>query len=691
MAEIIKPGNSFPLGASVSEKGTNFCVFTKNATKVELLLFDDKDAPLPSQVIALDPKVNKTFYYWHVFIEGIGHGQVYAYRVYGDYKPEEGMYFDGTKVLLDPYAKSVYMGSNYNRKAAMRPGDNCVHAPRGIVIEDHYDWEEDLPLCRPFSETVIYEMHVGGFTKHESSGVSKEKRGTYSGLVEKIPYLKELGVTAVELLPVHQFDIYDAPAGKINYWGYSTIGFFAPHCGYATNTDDPTAVVREFKDMVKALHRAGIEVILDVVYNHSAEGPAEGPTLSFRGFENEAYYMLDREDNYAYRNYTGCGNTVNANHSIVRRLIMDSLRYWVSEMHVDGFRFDLASVLSRAEDGTPLDNPPILWEIESDPVLAGTKMIAEAWDAGGLYQVGSFIGDKWSEWNGMFRDIMRKFIKSDGGMLGAFKDSVEGSRNVYYHKDGWDPNRSINFITCHDGFTMNDLVSYNSKHNLANGENNQDGSNDNQSWNCGVEGPSFNHDVELLRKKQIKNYFVMLLLAQGTPMLLMGDEVRRSQQGNNNAYCQDNHISWFNWKDVERNNDTFTFVKKLIKFNLSHKLFQKQEFWNSKLRAKKSIISWHGVTDVDEPDFLDESRAISFMLTDPEEKEQLYVMVNAFWEPLMFELPEPSIQTERIKYGKVIDTSASHPYDIVEEDQAKIIEEDRIILAPRSIIVLKSM
>lgn len=683
----VKAGKSYPLGATVTKNGTNFSIFSKNATSVQLLFFDDKDATKPSRIITLDPEVNKTFYYWHVFVEGIEHGQIYGFHVHGPYSPSKGMFFDGSKLLLDPYAKSVIIGDKYKRQAAVRPGENSLHAMKSVVVEDTYDWEGDKPLCRPFSKTVIYEMHVGGFTKHETSGVSTEKRGTFAGVIEKIPYLKELGVTAVELLPVQQFDPYDAPKNKTNYWGYSPIGFFAPHCTYGVKSDDPTSVVTEFKDMVKALHKAGIEVILDVVYNHTAEVHAEGPTICFRGLENEAYYMLDRDNDYAYRDYTGCGNTLNANHSIVRRLILDSLRYWVSEMHVDGFRFDLASVLSRGEGGEPLENPPVLWAIESDPVLAGSKMIAEAWDAAGLYQVGSFIGDKWGEWNGMFRDTVRKFVKSEGNLIHSFADCIEASPKIY-NQENRDPNRSINFITAHDGFTMNDLVSYNQKHNLANGEKNRDGSNDNHSWNCGVEGPTHNAEVEKLRKKQIKNFYTTLLISQGTPMILMGDEIRHTQNGNNNAYCQDNPISWLNWQNLEKNSDIFNFVKKLIRFNLSHEVFQKEVFWSSKLREKKSIISWHG-TNFDEPDFGESARVTAFMLTDHDACEQVYVMVNSYWEPLVFELPEPSVDTDHLQLCRVIDTALESPYDIVDLQDAPVINDTHYTVQPRSIAVFE--
>ena len=408
-------------------------------------------------------------------------------------------------------------------------------------------------------------MHVAGFTRHPSSGVAAELRGTYAGMIEKIPYLRDLGITAVELLPIFQFDRQDSPAGLVNYWGYSPVSFFAPHAGYSSRKD-ALGPIDEFRDLVKALHRAGIEVILDVVYNHTAEGDERGPTLSFRGLANEAYYILE-QDRARFANYSGTGNTLNANQAIVRRMILDSLRYWVREMHVDGFRFDLAAILARDETGRPLENPPVLWDIESDPVLAGTKLIAEAWDAAGLYQVGSFVGDSWKEWNGRFRDDVRGFVKGDRGTVRMLASRVLGSPDIFGHEER-EPEQSLNFVTCHDGFTLNDLVSYNGKHNEANGEGNRDGADNNLSWNCGVEGPSEDEAVESLRRRQVKNFIVMLLTSIGTPMLLMGDEMRRTQRGNNNAYCQDNEVSWLDWSLLDRHRDLHRFVKMLIAHRL---------------------------------------------------------------------------------------------------------------------------
>ena len=432
---------------------------------------------------------------------------------------------------------------------------------KSVVVDPHaYDWEGDTPLRRPASRIIIYEMHVAGFTRHPNSGVSEKNRGTFAGLIEKIPYLQQLGITAVELLPVFQFDIQDAPPGRVNYWGYAPVSFFAPHQGYSSSRH-PLAPVNEFRDMVKALHRAGIEIILDVVFNHTAEGDHRGPTLSLRGLENSVYYMLER-DRSRYANYSGTGNTLNANHPVVRRMIVDSLRYWVEEMHVDGFRFDLASILDRDQSGNLMPNPPVLWDIESDPVLAGTKLIAEAWDAAGLYQVGSFIGDSWREWNGRFRDDVRSFFRGDDGSVGVVADRLLGSPQIYGHRKR-EAEESVNFVTCHDGFTLNDLVSYNQKHNEANCENNQDGSNDNRSWNCGVEGPTSDPAIESLRNRQVKNFLTVTLLSLGLPMISMGDEVRRTQQGNNNVYCQENETSWFDWSLFAKHSDVHRFVTML--------------------------------------------------------------------------------------------------------------------------------
>lgn len=679
MTLTIFPGQSFPLGATVYPDGINFCVFSKNCHAVELLLFDAPDDKYPRYTIALDPQRNRTFYYWHVFVKGLQAGQIYAYRVHGPFAPEQGLRFDGSKVLLDPYARAV-VTNVYEREAALRPGDNCAHALRAAAVDPiHYDWEGDTPLNLPYSDTVIYELHLAGFTRNPNSGLPSHLRGTYTGLIEKIPYLKDLGITAVELLPVQHFDDQDIDPPLSNYWGYNPIAFFAPHAGYSSIAD-PLGPVNEFRQMVKALHRAGIEVILDVVFNHSAEGDHRGPTLSFRGFENRAYYILDRNPAY-YMNYSGCGNSMNGNHSIVRRMIMDCLRYWVSEMHVDGFRFDLASVMARDEWGNPLENPPILWEIESDPVLAGTKIIAEAWDAVGLYQVGSFIGHRWAEWNGHYRDDVRRFVKGDEGMVSIIANRLCASPDLYPQPER-EPNRSINFITCHDGFTLNDLVSYNDKHNEANGEDNRDGTKVNYSWNCGTEGPTTDQAVEALRQRQLRNFFSMLLFAQGTPMLLMGDEVRRTQQGNNNAYCQDNELSWFDWDLVAQNRDLLRFVREMIRFTQQHPVFREEVFWSNNL-GKVRII-WHGVR-LYQPDWGHASHTLAFTLQHADTPDHLHIMLNMYWEPLRFEIP--LLSPERA-WRCIVDTAQPAPSEYFAPAKAPLCNAAHYLMQERSIVLL---
>ncbi|HXZ24612.1 MAG TPA: glycogen debranching protein GlgX, partial [Nitrospiria bacterium] len=645
----VQRGLSAPLGATVLDGGVNFSVFSKHADRIELLLFDDEQAVKPARSIPLDPIRHRTYHYWHAFVPELQPGQVYGYRVHGPFAPEQGLRFDGEKMLLDPYGLAVLVPAGYDRQAASRPGDNAATAMKSVVADPgRYDWEGDRPLRCPFARTVIYELHVRGFTRHPSSGVAPERRGTYAGLIEKIPYLKELGITAVELLPVFQFDPQDAPDGRVNYWGYQPVSFFAPHHAYCSRTG-ALAALDEFRDMVKALHRAGIEVFLDVVFNHTAEGGQNGPTLSYRGLANDFYYILE-QDQSRYADYTGCGNTLNANQPIVRRLIQDSLRYWVTQMHVDGFRFDLASILSRDESGRPLPNPPVLWDIESDPLLAGTKLIAEAWDAAGLYQVGSFVGDTWQEWNGRFRDDVRRFLKGDNGAVGAVAARLLGSPDIYGHEQR-EPEQSVNFVTCHDGFTLNDLVSHNRKHNEANGEENRDGSNDNLSWNCGPDdssdGPTDDPAVEALRTRQAKNFFALLLLAAGTPMLLMGDETRRSQQGNNNAYCQDNELNWFDWRLLERHADVHRFVKALTAFRQRRDVLAEAGTLSLNQLLERAKITWHGVA-LDQPDWGEHSHAIAFTLRSLRGRFLLHGMFNAYWEPLTFELPlVPSGLTQR--------------------------------------------
>jgi isoamylase len=684
MIQAIYTGQSSPLGATVIADAVNFSVFSKNATGIELLLFDEVTDSQP-RVITLDPVKNRTYHYWHVAVPGLKPGQLYGYQALGPFDPQRGLRFDHDKVLLDPYARAVAVPPNYSRLAASQPGGNAAQALKSVVsTSGSYDWEGDSPLKRPFSRTVIYELHVGGFTRHPSSGVPPEKRGTFAGLAEKIPYLQDLGITAVELLPIFQFDEQEAPAGLRNYWGYSPVSFFAPHQGYGFSSN-PLDVLDEFRDLVKALHRAGIEVILDVVFNHTAEGNHLGPTLSLRGLDNPAYYILD-QDRAMYANYSGTGNTLNADHAMVRRLIIDSLRYWVQEMHVDGFRFDLASVLSRDESGIPLANPPILWEIDSDPVLAGIKLIAEAWDAAGLYQVGTFVGDFWKEWNGKFRDDVRAFFRSDRGTIRNLACRLVGSGDIFGPVNP-ESDPSINFITCHEGFTLNDLVSYNQKHNDANREGNRDGSAYNLSWNCGSEGFTNDPEIEQLRNRQVKNFLALTLLSIGTPMLLMGDEVRRSQQGNNNVYCQNNEISWLDWTLIERHPDIHRFVKQLIAIRLRPDpyLGYPEDPPLNQIFARLDI-KFHGVR-LNELNWSDDDHSLAVTVRDPEGGLFCHLIFNAYGESLEFELPPPKAGEQQGWY-RWLDTNLGAPYDICPWSEALKVVGPTYLVTPHSVVGL---
>jgi glycogen operon protein len=659
----------------------NFTVYSRGSTGLDLLLFDAPNDARPSRAIALDPKLNRTYHYWHTFVPGLKAGQIYAYRAYGPHKPEQGLRFDPDKCLLDPYGRAVVFPAGYDRLALCGPGNHCAISPKSVVVDPStYDWDGDLPIRRPFSRTVIYEMHAAGFTRSPSSGVAPELRGTYAGLIEKIPYLQDLGITAVELLPVFAFDPQDAPAGLTNYWGYSPLCFFAPHPFYSSD-QDLLGPVDEFRDMVKALHRARIEVILDVVYNHTTEGGDGGPTLSFRGLDNQAYYILEPNKRY-YSNYSGTGNTLNANDPIVRRMIIDSLRYWVSEMHVDGFRFDLASILSRDEDGAPLANPPILLDIESDPTLAGTKLIAEAWDAAGLYQVGSFVGDRWKEWNGKFRDDVRAWVRADRGAIQHFPARLLGSPDIYAHENR-EPEQSINFITCHDGFTLNDLVSYNQKHNEDNGEHNQDGSDNNLSWNHGVEGPTSDPAIEELRAREVKNFFAYTLLSLGAPMLQMGDEIRRTQLGNNNAYAQDNALSWFDWTLVEPQAGLRRFVRKLVRFRVRYGFDVGDDNKTLAQELEESKVTWHGVR-LNQPDWSPDSHALALTITSDDRLRLTHMLFNAYWEALDFELPALPPGTA---WRRLLDTNLTTPDDICDRGLAPAIESPQYRAAARSVVV----
>jgi len=680
----VTPGTVAPLGASPSPDGVNFSVFSRDATAVELLLFEGTDDARPARVIRLDLAAHRTYHYWHVFVPGAQPGQIYGYRVHGPSDPANGWRFDPTKLLLDPYGRGVVVPKTYGREAAEKPGDNAATAMKSVVVDPStYDWEGDMPLRRPSSRTIIYEMHVRGFTRHPNSGVPAETRGTYAGLIEKIPYLLRLGITAVELLPVFQFDAQDCPPGLVNYWGYAPVSFFAPHQAYSSRRD-VLGPVDEFRDMVKALHRAGIEVILDVVFNHTAEGDHRGPTLSFRGLDNRTYYILEA-DRAHYANYSGTGNTLNANQPIVRRMILDSLRYWVECMHIDGFRFDLASILARGPSGHLLPQPPVLWDIESDPVLAGTKLIAEAWDAAGLYQVGSFTGDAWKEWNGRFRDDVRSFFRGDEGYVVPLSCRILGSPDIYGHEER-EAEQSVNFVTCHDGFTLNDLVSYNQKHNEANGENNRDGADDNRSWNCGVEGPTDDSVVERLRNRQVKSFLTVTMLSLGMPMMLMGDEVRRTQRGNNNAYCQDNEISWFDWALVAKHADVNRFVTLLI----ARRLWRDEEAERRRLSLNQLLRQankgWHGVK-LNQPDWRDCSHSLASSAEVRKEKLLFHLILNAYWEPLDFELP-PAKPDGADPWHRWIDTALDSPNDIVPWETAPSVPGFVYRVEARSAVVL---
>jgi glycogen operon protein len=695
-----REGKSYPMGATITATGVNFAVYSKRADYLELLLFEEDDSPQPCAVYTLDPDRNRTANYWHIFLEGCRPGQVYAFRSHGVNDPSSGMIFDGDKVLLDPYGRGIVGWQHYSRKAAGEKGSNVEKSLRSVVVDcDAYDWENDRKPCIPFSSTIIYELHVGGFTRNPNSGIRQEKRGTFAGLIEKIPYLKALGVTTIELMPVQAFDLSDAPHGLTNYWGYSPIGFFAPHMAYSSKKSAMGAI-NEFRDMVKACHANGLEVILDVVFNHTGENDQHGPMLSFKGFDNLTYYTLDERD-YTYKNYSGCGNTLRAEHPVVGGLIIDSLRFWVQDMHVDGFRFDLASVLSRDIYGRPSDRPPVLWAIESDSIVASSKLIVEAWDPAGLYQVGWFVtrASRFAEWNGPFRDDVRKFVKGDTDSVARLGHRLSGSCDIYGYT-ARDPNRSINFLSSHDGFTLNDVVSYNHKHNEANLEGNCDGDNANYSWNCGVEGATCDQQIESLRLKQLKNLLSILFFAQGTPMLCMGDEVRRTTGGNNNPYCQNNEINWFDWSLLSKNRELLEFSCKLIKFSKSfaghrqecvleeqHRTFNNADAFEP-LRLDTfrqwASVRWHGVSK-GKPDIGVDSHSLAMEINDPQSGKHLYAIFNAYWQPLSFELPaSPGGE----HWHKVIDTARGYREDALELAEAPVVITSRITAEARSVVIL---
>ncbi|MEQ8486739.1 MAG: glycogen debranching protein GlgX [Pseudomonadales bacterium] len=573
------PGKPLPLGCFAAPDGINFAVFSRHAESLSLELFAVASPRAPWFSIDLDPACHRTGDIWHVRLSGVPEDTTYAWRSAGPFDPESGHRFDAGELLLDPYTEALAGTKVWSSPPDGDPGAK----PRCLVAKAQaFDWQGDCPPGHDWADTIIYETHVRGLSIDPSSGVAHP--GTYLGLVEKIPHFVELGITALELMPVHEFPEHasmpvdpESGGSRPNYWGYNTAAFFAPKEGYSTRSY-PGCQVNEFKTMVRALHAAGIEVILDVVFNHTAEGDQSGPTLSYRGFDNGIYYLLDPVDRSRYLNYSGCGNTLNCSHPVVRDHVLDCLRFWTSEMHVDGFRFDLASVLGRGERGELLADPPLIERIAEDPVLHRAKLIAEAWDAGGAYQVGSFPGERWSEWNGRYRDDVRRFWRGDPGMIGAFASRLCGSSDIYRHA-GKQPLHSINFVTCHDGFTLNDLVSYRDKHNHANGEGNRDGSDANFSANYGAEGETGDPRIDALRVRQIKNFLATLMLSRGVPLLLGGDEFRRTQRGNNNAYCQDNALSWYDWSLLDAHREVFEFIARLIDFRKRHELLRSVEFY----------------------------------------------------------------------------------------------------------------
>ena len=683
----VAPGAAHPAGTTIYPDGVNFSIFSESATEVVLLLFESADAVEAAQTIRFDPFRHKTFHFWHVFVRGCGPGIFYAFRIDGPYNPAAGHRFNPNKVLISPFARGISR-QLWKRADAIGPHDNIATAMRCALVDRRgYDWEGDQPLKRPIHQSIIYEMHAGGFTRSPSSGVAHP--GTFAGLIEKIPYLQALGVTAVELLPVFEFD--DSvesvgPGGEAirNYWGYSTLGFFSPHSGYCVGRSG-LSQLNEFRDLVKALHKAGIEVILDVVFNHTDEGNEHGPTYAFRGIDNRTFYLLDAENPAVYLNYSGCGNTVNANHPVPQKFIVDCLRYWVEELHIDGFRFDEGSILARGEDGATLVHPPVIWQIELDDALSDTKMIAEAWDAAGLYQVGHFPGDRWAEWNARYRDDVRRFVKGVPGLVGAIAARLGGSADIYQGR-GQTPENSINYVTVHDGFTMNDLVSYNHKHNEANGEGNRDGIDENHSWNCGVEGATDDRDIQALRTRQVKNFFTILLLSRGVPMLLGGDEIGRTQGGNNNPYNQDNATSWFDWTLTATNRELLRFVQQLIAFRKSHPALWQPAFYSGATNERgRPDIAWHGTT-LNRPGFADaDGRALACTIAGFAGAADLHVMMTMVWEPLDFDLPAGSA------WRVAIDTSAPAPHDIPAVDVSASLHHLRCAVPGRSIVVVEDV
>ena len=707
----VELGNPLPLGATVLAEGVNFSIFSRHAYSVSLILFDSAESKSPRGEICLDKGKNKTGDIWHCFVRGLKPGVAYLYRVDGPYMPERGLRFNSNKTLLDPYAKALTDLSGWDMKdsLAYNPTEDSLDLsysyvddirakPRCVVVDDRFDWQGDRPINYPLRFSVLYETHVRGFTRNPNAGV--EHPGTFRGVIEKIPFLKDLGVTSLELLPIQEFyegELFNINprTGKtlVNYWGYSTVAFFAPKGSYSSDRS-PGGQVREFKEMVRELHKAGIEVILDIVFNHTAEGSERGPTFGFRGLDNPIYYTLNENRRY-YQNYSGCGNTMNCNHPVVRTLIIDCLRYWVVDMHVDGFRFDLGSILGRDQNGRLMENPPTLERIAEDPILSNTKIIAEAWDAGGAYQVGWFPGGRWAEWNDRFRDDMRQFWRGDPHKIRDLATRLSGSSDLYL-RDGRKPFHSINFITSHDGFTLRDLVSYNGKHNWENGESNRDGGDNNYSNNYGYEGPSANTAIEEIRERQQKNFFSALMVSLGTPMILGGDEIGRTQGGNNNAYCQDSEISWYDWSLLEKNSRLYRFVKEIIAFRRRHPGFMRPEFYTGREGNYNAIpdISWFnekgGTLDWEKTGQclalrMDGSKAD--ILADQDDND-FFIMFNGGVKPANFKVCE---SLEGKQWFRAVDTGLPSPEDILPPGNEKPLDSSGFYrLRERSMAILIS-
>jgi isoamylase len=703
--KAVSKGRPYPLGATPLADGViNFAVHSRHAAEIFLLLFDSADSD-PTDVIRLE---HREKFVWHAAVSDVKPGQLYGYKARGEYRPELGLRFNDAKLLIDPYAKALtgkcrnvdnlllpYDARPAGGEFVLDARDNTAIVPKSIVVNDAaFDWQDDAAPQLALEELFIYEVHAKGFTAHPSAGVSAP--GTYLGFIDKIPHLQRLGVNAVELLPVHEFYVDDflIAKGLTNYWGYNSIGFFAPESSYSTGRT-PGCQVDEFKTLVRALHRAGIKVILDVVYNHTGEGNGLGPSVCFRGLDNPSYYSLtgpgEAPKRY-YMNFTGVGNSLDFESPPVIRLVMDSLRYWVEVMHVDGFRFDLASVLGRTEDGSFRATAPFFDAVSQDPVLTHVILIAEPWDIG-TYQVGNFPVD-WSEWNGRFRDTVRRFVKGDSGQLPDLGWRLTGSADIY-GDDGRSAYNSINFITCHDGFTLNDLVTYNEKHNDQNGENNNDGANDNNSWNCGAEGETEDARILALRRQLMKNHACLLFFASGTPMMLGGDEFARTQRGNNNAYCQDNVVSWFDWDSAARNADLVEFFRKAIAFARRFPVLQRRSFALGADLDDDGLpdLMWYGTSGGD-PRWSDpEARTLCVQLdseaADPSRPQRLFFIFNAHYEICPVQLPPLDAP---LTWHRAIDTSLAAGDDFADPGaEVRLDPGNAYIANPRSTVVLLAL